>query len=65
MKMTLSVKDVAIYWLNASQRPKEKTVRVNRNQRLVGLNQDLFHVHTRFNRDLVLNMNNQKWLNRG
>ena len=49
VKMTLFVRDVAIYWLNASQKPRKETIRGNRNQKLVDLNQDLSHTHTRFN----------------
>jgi hypothetical protein len=63
--MTLFARDVAIYWLNASKKPRKETVRGNRNQKLVDLNQDLSHTHTRFNRGLALNMYRQKWLDQG
>ena len=39
--MTLFVRDVAIYWLNALRRPNKKTMKGNKNQKLVDLNQDL------------------------
>ena len=46
VKMTLFMRDVAIYWLNASQRPRKKTVGCNINQKLVDLNRDLSHTHS-------------------
>ncbi len=65
VKTTQFVRDVAIYWLNALQRPNKKTVRGNRNQELVDLNQDLPYTLSQFNQDLALNMYSKKWLDWG
>jgi formylmethanofuran dehydrogenase subunit E len=46
-------------------KPKKKTMKGNRNQELVDLNQDLPYTLNRFNQDLALNMYSQKWLDRG
>ena len=63
VRMILSVKGVSIYWLNVLLKPKKKTVRGNKNQELVDLNQDLLCTLSRSNQDLGLNMYSKKWLN--
>ena len=49
VRMILSMRSAARYWLNVLLNPKKRTLRSSKDQIMVDLNQDLLHTLSQFN----------------